>query len=541
MKAFKNIIIGSVFLAGLFTSCEHEEFFELTNPPEFPWLNIGEFERAAVSPYNYAFYSGWGGHFAMADRVILDGMTDIIYLIPGASANYPVTEIYFRQTSAPISRANESFSSGYRAIGIVNAALDFYYNNDEDPYPDASEADKENNLKRIIGELHFMRAFAYYYHTLRHCPAPGDPAFERELLLPLRQNFTDAEAALNPEYVTTRAIYDFILEDINTAISLLPEAFIEGTHHPSYQYGRVNKYAARAMLARVLFRLGEWDQALEQLNIVIDQSGDRYSLDQDPIEAFNRSDASKGNEVIWDAIYYDEDKGSRPADFTLFSFLHYQAINGGHGEFFRRSTWHTYSMTHTTAIKIGWMDEELNETPEAQRDKRYQQLFHRLEGHRGVLTDNPDVYEQQYTNVTEPRIWNDKYYRAPNGQYSNVPVIRLGELLLTRAIIRFRDGDLQGAANDLNRVRNRAWDESVAGISYEASEAFITPANITEDAINLERLREMSFEGDRLYYLQALKLPLPAGERSGESEIAFPHTGLYWPIPQSETDFRITE
>jgi hypothetical protein len=58
------------------------------------------------------------------------------------------------------------------------------------------------------------------------------------------------------------------------------------------------------------FRLGQWDEALEQLDIIIDHNGGRFSLDQDPFEAFNRSDASRGNEVIWQAIYYDNEKGT---------------------------------------------------------------------------------------------------------------------------------------------------------------------------------------------------------------------------------------
>lgn len=539
MKTYKLILIIFIGLALFTNSCEHEEFFELTNPPEFPWLNVTEFERAAVSPYNYSFYSDWGGHFAMADRVILDGVTDIIYHIPGSSASYPVLEIYNRQSMTNISRADVSFLAGYRSIGIINAALDFYYENDEDPYPNASASDKENNLKRIAGELHFMRAFAYFYHTLRHCPPPGDPGFETELILPLRKAFTDADAAMNAEFVSTRAIYDFILEDMGKAIELLPERYIAGLHHPSYEFGRANRFAARAVMARILFRLGNHDEALEHLNIIINQNGGLYSLDQDPIEAFNRSDASKGNEVIWDAIYYDEELGRSPSDFTLFTFLDYRAENGGHGDFFRRSTWHTYSMSNTMAQQLEWMDEGLNETETALRDKRYTQLFHRLEGHRGNLTDNPEEYEQQYTNITEPRIWNDKYFRAPKGQFSNVPVVRLAEMYLTRAIIRFNNGDLQGAADDLNVIRKRAWDAEIAGIGYEESEEFVTSANITSDMIHTERIKELSFEGDRLFYLQALEMPLPAGERETVDEIPFPHGNLYWPIPQQEEDFRL--
>lgn len=533
----KLVKVSIILIATL--SCEHEDFFELTNPPEFPWLNITEFERAAVSPYNYSFFSNWGGSFFMVDRVIADGMTDLIYHIPGASANYPVTEVYNRQVDVELGRVNDSYVAGYRAIGVINAALDFYYGEDENPYPNASASDIQHNLKRIAGELHFMRAYAYFHHTLRHCPAPGDPAFETERILPLRKDFTDTESALNANFVTTGEIYDFILEDLKKAVQLLPEQYIEGLHHPSYQYGRADRFVARSVLARVQFRLGQWDEAIEQLNIIIDNNGGRFRLDQDPFEAFNRSDASRGNEVIWQAIYYDNELGRSPADATLFTYLDYRAINGGHGEYFRRSTWHTYSMSNSVAKQFGWMDEALNETEEARRDKRYQQLYHRLEGNRGNVLDDPDVYEQQYTNVKEPRIWGDKYFRAPDGQFSNVPVVRLAEMYLTRAIIRFEKGDLQGAADDLNMVRKRSWDDDVAGTPYEASDSFVTSANITSGMIHTERFMELGFEGDRLYYLQTMQLPVPPGDRENIQDIPFPYPGLYWPIPQTELDFRL--
>ncbi|HKK62254.1 MAG TPA: RagB/SusD family nutrient uptake outer membrane protein, partial [Bacteroidales bacterium] len=448
MKKKYFIIVFILVLVNSFSSCEQEEFFELTNPPEFPWLNITEFERAVVSPYHYSFMSSWGGMFYISDIVLNDCMTDLVYHIPGASASYPSNEIYNRQTNVEIDRASQAFGVAYNSIGLINAALNFYYSNNENPFPDASQEDVEHNLKRIIGELHFMRAFAYFYLAVRHCPVPGAPDFANKPILPFRKDAIDAERALNPEFVTTDVIYDFIIEDIKVAIGLLPVKYIDGLHHPSYQYGRINQFGAKAFLSRIYFRMGEYEKALAEVDEVIRNNDGMFSLNQDPIEAWNRSDASRGNEVIWQAIYYDKQLGVTPKDATLFTFLDYRAENGGHGEYFKRSTWHLFSMSNSAAQKLGWMDEEYGETEEAIRDKRYQQLYHRLEGHRGSFADDPDVYEQQYFNVTEPRIWGDKYFRGPDGQYTNVPVIRLSEMYLTRAILRFKNGDKQGAADD---------------------------------------------------------------------------------------------
>ncbi len=539
----KNTIKYLIVLILILSPACSEDYFELTNPPEFPWLTVNEYERAAVSPYNYSFYSGWGGHFYMGDLVFRDCMTDLVYRIPGASANYPIEEVYLRQTDIDVGRSQTSFEAGYNAIGLINSALDFYYENDGDPFPEVPEQDKINNVDRIAGELHFMRAFAYLHHCYRHCPPPGTPNFDGEKLLPVRRNFTDAEAALNAEFTTAAEIYEFIKEDLYKAKQLLPEKYLDGIHHPSYAYGRVNKFTAHALLARVYFQSGEWDLAEAELDTVIEMNNGAYTLDQDPIQAFNRSDNTRGNEVIWQCINYDEEHGQTvvPKDATLFTFLDYRARNGGLGEHFRRSTWHIFCMSNIITQDAGWMDSELNVTQAALRDKRYTQLFYRLEGNRGIVDDDPKIYEQQYTQVKEPRIWGNKYFRGTEGMHTNVPVIRLAEMYLTRSIIRFRDGDLQGAADDLNIVRARAWDATAAGTSYEASDAYVTSADITEEMINKERVRELAFEGDRLLYLEALGLPIPAGERENTQEVSSPYQGMYWTLPQDELDYKLED
>jgi hypothetical protein len=118
-------------------------------------------------------------------------------------------------------------------------------------------------------------------------------------------------------------------------------------------------------------------------------------------------------------------------------------------------------------------------------------------------------------------------------------VIRLAELYLTRAIIQYMDGNLAGAAGDLNTVRARAWDASVAGSDYAASDQYLDASTITAEIIHIERIKELAYEGDRLSYLQALGLPIPAGERDGVDEVPSPYVGMYWTIPQNEVDFRL--
>jgi hypothetical protein len=274
-------------------------------------------------------------------------------------------------------------------------------------------------------------------------------------------------------------------------------------------------------MAKVYFMVGDQDKALPELDYVINGP---FSLDQDPIEAFNRSDASKGNEVIWYALYYDKSMGSTQKIATSMNYSDYRAINGGRGENHRRCTWHQFTFSHALLQRVGWMDDNLNATVEAMNDKRYQQLFWRLEPYRGDDNDDPRYYDLQYKHVKTPQVYGDKYYRGDDGQFTNVPVIRLAEMYLTRSIIHLKQGNPNQALDDLNVVRARAGLEPLT--------------TVTEQDIHNERIKEMAFEGDRLYYLQALNLPIPAGDRTDVAPIQPPYENFYWRLPQSELDFR---
>jgi hypothetical protein len=509
-----------MLLLFLHAGCNDEAFFDLTNPPEFPWLNMNELELGVVSPYKIAMQSSWGGHFGIANRVMQDIVTDQAQLAPGTSSDYPFNELYFRRTDVPVGRIDDSFNAAYLTIGTANAVLDFLYANDREPYKSMTSTDRQN-IDRMEGELLFMRAYAYYELCIMNAPPPGASGFETYQILPLRLTFpTNAAEATQAEYVPASRIYTLVVDDLKKARTLLPEAYIAGVHHPSYEFGRATRYAAAAMLARVYFHLGEHELALEALDYVI--SGP-FALDQDPIEAFNRSDASKGNEVIWYGLYYDDIMGYTPKDPTLCNFSDYRAVNGGRGDDLKRGGWHQFPMSHALLRQIGWMDGSLNETPEALGDKRYLQLYYRLEGNNGDPDADPAVYEQQYPQIKTPNVWVDKYYRGPDGQFTNVPVLRLAEMLLTRAIIALRAGDAAQALADVNTVRQRAGLEPLPVV--------------TEQDIHNERIKELGFEGDRLRYLQGLQRAIPPGDRDAPG-LTFPQETLFWKIPINEEDYR---
>jgi hypothetical protein len=96
-------------------------------------------------------------------------------------------------------------------------------------------------------------------------------------------------------------------------------------------------------------------------------------------------------------------------------------------------------------------------------------------------------------------------------------------MYLTRSIIRFNDGDKTNAVADLNVVRNRAGLDN------------LDAANLTAEMIHNERWKELSFESDRLFYLQSLKINIPNGDR-GTGDIPYNSPKLLWPLPQRELE-----
>lgn len=358
---------------------------------------------------------------------------------------------------------------------------------------------------RILGEAYFLRA--YIYHELvkifgKPYGADNDsPAVILHISRP-------KSAFDNKGLATVEEVYQQIVSDLNKAIELLPEeANDENGPVPYASPGRAKKDAAEFLAARVYFAMHNYDKALEYANEVL--KDEEYELTEDPIESFNKKDFyEKSNEVVW---YYINSNGQTRWKPPIQSRYYGYTSDGRGGS--RANTGQGLAVADATLKKINWAD-----TTEAKKDKRYLQLYH---------SHGPKVGKDQGGNDstyhTDPRtdyqlderkVWPDKWYRAsfeggwPYALVTSLPLMRSAEMYLTRAILRFMAGDKAGAAEDLNMVKRRAWNEAEGG-EFEP----VTAEEITAEMIHNERLAEMLFEGDRIYYLQSLEMDIPAGDR----------------------------
>jgi hypothetical protein len=528
----KKLIIRvlPVCLLVFMTSCDTEGFLTPRIPVEDPWLSVAQFEQAAIGSY-YAL-SGNGGfrhvytHRRLVNDVAADGATFLI----DAAGNSDIEAVYARQAGENIGFLdNGVFRSCYNAIGNANAGLDFIESRNGDPYPFDPQKDQ---VARIQGEMLFVRAFAYWSLAQTYMPAYEPNGANDARRIPRRVGLpANLGEATQTDFLSVAETYQIILDDLKAAKDLLPERYDPSLgHDASYQDGRATRFAASALLSRVYFQMGMEADALAELNYIIDNNGGDFDLSEEPIEAFNKDFNGRGKEVIWYYLQYDGDgigSWKRPGRFESYNKCDRGCDNGGEG---RDSGGRTVVLSDATLQAMGWLNADLTEPVEATYDKRYVQLTYRYET-PGSDTINGNPPEPRFTNLTRPYVWGNKYYRAADGGRSNTAIFRLAEMYLTRALLRLNAGDTQGAADDLNAVRARAWDEDAAGAPYTP----LAAGDVTADLIHTERLKEMFLEGDRLWYLQAQQIDIPNGDR-GAGSIPFNDAGLYYEIPDNEKD-----
>ncbi|MEM1216558.1 MAG: RagB/SusD family nutrient uptake outer membrane protein, partial [Bacteroidota bacterium] len=264
------------------SSCS-DDFFELERPPQSPWITLEDFDRAPVGAYGILFadrewVQAWPNY-----ATILTSLGDDVAFVNDDQWGY------LRRTSEGTDLSNRNWWLLYRGIGAVNNALDFVAENEGNPYPEISEQEKTDNLDRIVGELHFLRGFCYYMlqTTFGHAYVPGGSNGDVDIPIPTTFASSAAEA-VNPTMGTTEEVWQLILSDFQTAVALLPRQFNAAVHPAAYEV-RANQFAAIAMLMRTHFQMGNYPEAQQQCDFLINNNDGLFDLTEEPIEAFNKS------------------------------------------------------------------------------------------------------------------------------------------------------------------------------------------------------------------------------------------------------------
>ncbi|MEI6950234.1 RagB/SusD family nutrient uptake outer membrane protein [Paraflavisolibacter sp. H34] len=178
------------------------------------------------------------------------------------------------------SQPNNLWNNSYNGINNANRVI-YQIESGEVPVV----AGKEN----IIAEMKAARAY-YYYNLL-----------DNHGNVPIVTNFKDATV---PKQSTRQQVYDFVVKELTESIPLLSEEADKTT------YGRFNKWAAKAILAKVFLNAGvytgapQWERCLQECNDIIAAAPNRYVLEGDYKAPF-RTENQNSKELVL-AVPYDE-------------------------------------------------------------------------------------------------------------------------------------------------------------------------------------------------------------------------------------------
>ncbi|CAI2768999.1 RagB/SusD family nutrient uptake outer membrane protein [Flavobacterium collinsii] len=391
-----NTILLFMLFAVFFTSCQDELNIEPRQREDASiTLNTEEgVTNVLTGTYALAAYgNAYGGRILVyADLLGATGVTATTdFRFRGTFGE--LRQMYIKKMLADNVIITGTYSRCYEIINAANTVID-----------NIDKVKDPTKQTRMIGEANFLRSLAYFDLVRFFAKPYVSGQANNQLGIVLRDKaIYDFNADLSKERSTVAEVYKVIIDGLNLAYTNLPK------DNSFY----ADKYAAKALLARVYLQQGNYALARDAANDVIKNSG--HSLSTKYADAFNH-DTDQAEDVFAiqitkqtgtnDAItfYAAEDKGGRGGDISI-------------------------------------------------RDP-YLEKF----------TDpNDDRANFNYVNPANDRLLTLKF----TNQFANVGVIRLAEMYLIRAEANFQAGTAVGNTplDDINIIRTRANAENLTAIT----------------------------------------------------------------------------
>ncbi len=321
----------------------------------------------------------------------------------------------------------------YQTIGNVNNLLTYLDKNGQEVIntPGAWELMK--------GEALALRAFLHF--DLLRLYGPIYKEDSEKTCIPYRKEFKPDKSPL----LSASKVIELVLADLKEADKYLAQDSVNWGNNSAYPFGsyrghRMNKYASKALQARVLLYRGNADDLLEATRLaqeVIDSCGLELVKD-------NQQDHAMFNECLF-ALHMDDMEDNLENYFN--------ETPGGEG----RALWITY--------ENGQAAFEVN-TSTGLNDIRYKSRY------GFYISDTKDMMCRKFLTIG-------------NAAYDEkIPLIRLGEMYLIAA-------EASGNVDYLNTLRN------ARGISSRYN-----LGSVTEDALDAEYRKEFFAEGQYFYFLK---------------------------------------
>lgn len=455
-------------------------------PSEGGLEEIGDFESALVGAYDNVQTLDGGdnaGHMFFLNDIITD---DAFWT--GSFPTY--VEVSVQEISPDNGSTENHWNGAYEAINAANIILDGL---------DGLDADQAA-IDNIRGQALYIRAFEYFY-LLNYFAKPwGATSDNSHLGVPLQLEPVTSEAEFSqPSRSSVADVYGQIIADLQQAQGLISNT----------TPNRATEGAVTGLLARIALIQGRWADAADLADQVIPD----YSLGDTVTDYFR-------NELSDESIFEIQNTTQDAPDGANTSLT--AVYNEGSRDDIQVSEEFVGALD---AIITDDQEAALSAGNLSAEDTRETQLL--------TGTDTPaDV--QEATAASNSTKYEDFVNNA-----DNVPVMRLPEMMLTRAEALARDAatlaDVPQEAFDLvNQIRTRAiivTDDNGAEVDpvvIEHQRSDFASKDEFIDAVLAERRVELAFEGHRKTDLQRLQMDVGGS--------AWDANNITFPIPQSQID-----
>ncbi len=542
MKKYIKLFINGLLILILISACQ-EDFLEeevLDAYAPVTLTNQLGFEASAIGLYNK--FSTW---LTTTDDQGIHGMfqlgTDVCWNPMGRCNGNARPYHDYATLTASDDAARKFWEYLYSLVNNANVMIA----NAEGELPSDMTQDEVDSYN---AEGKFFRAYAYNELATFYGGVPL-------LTEPLTEARTDFVRASLSE------INSIIISDLLFSIEYLPSI-------DEADEARANQSMARQLLAEVYLRTGVPASAESQLDEIINSGSfslitERYGSTTTAGDAFsdmfrvgkqrrgegnteaiwileqeNPSDVSGGStgwpqqRRVWGAAYHDI-PGMEPCDSL-----------GGRGlTRLRLNNWVLYDLYEEGDMR--------NSEFSIHRQHYFNNTDENYDPIRGLpvpygenaiftLSDGSTIEINELDSVYKLAPYTLKWGQFDSrdvfgyGMWKDYVLMRLGETYLLRAEARFKQGDLQGAADDINVLRNRAQASNVSS------------SDVTLDLILDERVRELIGEENRRKTLVRTGTLIERTKRLNgtgsladgniEATIDIQSHNVLLPIPQTEID-----
>ncbi len=452
-----------------------------------------------ASPFNWTFGGMYGGDANKGSD-------------PGDQSVLNEMEMY--NTTSTNGYLNEKWKWTYKGNKRANIALKVL----------EKAKDMSDDLRKVRkGELYFLRSM-FYFESIK-------------VFGPFIPYINESVEENDPKVYNDKNIYDNVLDDIDVAISNLPETQTE--------VGRANKWAAMALKAKVLMQKGDMIAAKPILKQVIElgktSNGLAYGLEND-LNANWDALRENGKESIFAVQFSNETQDNGNSGMSLcyphnsgpggccgfyqpsFELVNsYQVDANGlpylNGEYRSKPT---VSKKGGTGEPVGVNDPSIAVDPRLDFTVGRYGIPYKDWGlpaddwvrnpvNGGIFLPKKHVYSKAEKDAGQVAI-HDGW--AP-GSTMNIQYLSLRDCILMYAECLANDGELTAAMEQVNKIRARAAlevnivrkaDGSPAANyqikPYPTSHAAFTNKDVCIKAVRMERKLELAMEGLRWFDLQ---------------------------------------